>query len=160
MSTPNEPQDPYGAGKPEQPTTPSGSPQYPSAPQYGAPQYPSAPAGGGYPQAPQYGNAPAYGGGYGGTYPKNSLGVWALVLGLVGFFVCSILTGIPAIIVGNKGRKAAAAGEANNGGMALAGVILGWVTVALFVISILWLFAFGGLAWYMDQLDSVSSTTY
>jgi hypothetical protein len=164
MSTPNEPQDPYAAGdKPEQPTTPSGSSQYPSAPQYGAPsapQYPSDPAGGGYPQAPQYGNAPGYGGGYGGTYPKNNLGVWALVLGLVATFVCSIATGIPAIIVGNKGRKAAAAGEANNGGMALAGVILGWVSVAFFVLMIVWLFALGGFAWYMESIDSVSSTTY
>lgn len=157
MSTPNEPQDPYAAGdKPEQPTTPSGS-------QYGAPsapQYPQGGAGSGYPQAPQYGNAPAYGGGYGGTYPKNNLGVWALVLGLVSFFVCSIVTGIPAIIVGNKGRKAAAAGEANNGGLALAGVILGWISVAFFVLTIIWLFALGGLAWYTDYLDTMSTTTY
>jgi hypothetical protein len=153
MSTPNEPQDPYAAGnQPEQPTTP-GSPQYPSAPQYGAPQS------GGYPQAPQYGNAPAYGGGYGGSYPKNNLGVWALVLGLVSFFVCSILTGIPAIIVGNKGRKAAAAGEANNGGLSLAGVILGWVSVAFFVLTIIWLFALGGLAWYGEYLNDMSGTT-
>ncbi|MBB2922080.1 DUF4190 domain-containing protein [Cellulomonas cellasea] len=152
MSTPNEPQDPYAAGnQPEQPSTPGSSP-YPSAPQYGQ--------GGGYPQAPQYGNAPAYGGGYGGTYPKNNLGVWALVLGLVSFFVCSIFTGIPAIIVGNKGRKAAAAGEANNAGMSLAGVILGWVSIAFFVLGLIWLFALGGLAAYMESMDQLNTSTY
>ncbi|GEA90055.1 DUF4190 domain-containing protein [Cellulomonas cellasea] len=155
MSTPNEPQDPYAAGnQPEQPSTPS-SPQYPSAPQYGAPQ------GGGYPQAPQYGNAPGYGGGYGQNFPKNNLAVWALVLGLVGIVLqCGFLTGIPAVIVGNKARKAAAAGEANNGGMALAGVILGWVAIALSVLVLIWLFALGGFAAYMESIDQLSTSTY
>lgn len=159
MSTPNEPQDPYG-NKPEQPTTPSGSPQYPSAPQYGSSQP------GGYPAPPQYGSAPGYGGGYGQSYPKNSLGVWALVLGIVSLVLqCYFLTGIPAVIVGNKARKAAAAGEANNGGMALAGVILGWIGIALgvllVVLFVVVIVAGGGFAAFMEGFeDGMNSSTY
>jgi Domain of unknown function (DUF4190) len=148
MSTPNEPQNPYGAGEPQQPQDPSGAPQYPAAPQppAGTPQYPSAPqypnAGGApqYPGATPYGSAPSYqqpaAAGYGYTYPKNSLGVWSLVLGIVSFVLsCGLFTGIPAVIVGNKAKQAVARGEANNGGMATAGIILGWVAIALSIIG-------------------------
>ena len=50
---------------------------------------------------------------------------------------CGLLTGIPAIIVGNNAKKAVARGEANNGGMATAGIILGWVAIALSIIGII-----------------------
>jgi hypothetical protein len=166
MSSPNDPQDPYSAGgQPEQPTAP-GAPQYPSAPQYGAPP-PAAP--GGYPQAPQapqfgappYAGAPQYGDVY--SYPKNSLGVWSLVLGLVGLVCLGFLTGIPAIIVGNKAKKAVAAGEANNGGLATAGVIIGWVTIGLsvlgIIIAVVTIAAAGGLEAYMNEMAN-SSTGY
>jgi hypothetical protein len=142
MSTPNEPQDPYAAGNqpgaggqpPQYPGQPPqyGAPQPPQAPQYGAPQY-------GAPQAPQYdptqyGGAPGYGP---NPYPKNSLGVWSLVLGICAIVLsCGLLAGIPAIIVGGRAKKAVATGEANNGGMATAGVILGWVATVLSIIGI------------------------
>ena len=93
MSTPNEPQNPYGSGEPQQPQDPSGSPQYPSAPPPypqgpsaptpypGAPQYPGAAGTPQYPAAAPYGSAPGGygqpGGGYGVAYPKNSLAVWS-----------------------------------------------------------------------------------
>ncbi|WP_159066910.1 DUF4190 domain-containing protein [Cellulomonas timonensis] len=178
MSTPNEPQNPYGAG--DQPEQPGGTPQqpgggqYPPAPQQPpAPQYPSAPqypgeaqqpGGTPYPAAPQYGGAGQYpGGGYGQPaygYPKNSLGVWSPVLGLVGIFICGFFTGIPAVIVGSKSRKAVAAGEANNGGMALAGIILGWVAIAFSVLSIIFLLAIGGLSGWEDMVNDMGNTTY
>ena len=153
MSTPNEPQNPYGSGDPQDPSRapqdPTGAPQYPAAPPPPPqPQYPSAPypASGGtpqYPAATPYGSAPgapqpaqAYGGGY--VYPKNSLAVWSLVLGIVSFVLsCGLFTGIPAVIVGNNAKKAVARGEANNGGMATAGVILGWIAIVLSVLGII-----------------------
>lgn len=169
MSTPNEPQNPYGAG--DQPEQPGGTPQQPDGGQYPpAPQYPSAPQypgeaqqpGTPYPAAPQYGGAGQYpGGGYGQPaygYPKNSLGVWSLVLGIVGIVLCGFFTGIPAIIVGSKAKKAVAAGEANNGGMALAGIILGWVSIAFMVLGIIFLIAIGGFTGYADFLDEMSNT--
>ncbi len=180
MSTPNDPQDPYRpTGEPAQPADP-GAPQYPGTPQYpadpqdpAAPQQPTAPQYGqyapppegqqthpGYPAAAPYPTAPQYGaqGGYVQAYPKNGLAIWSLVLGNAAFVLsCSFITGIPAIILGNKARQAAAEGLANNRGMATAVVVLGWVSVGLAVISLVWLFAFGGWAWYMDLLDNAAN---
>ena len=90
-------------------------------PAYGSPPYPQP---GGYAQ-------PAY------AFPKNSLAVWSLVLGIVSFVLCGFFAAIPAIIVGNKAKQAVAEGQANNGGMATAGVILGWVNLALTVIVVI-----------------------
>lgn len=63
---------------------------------------------------------------------KNSLGVWALVLGIISI-VCSLglLAGIPAMILGKKSKQAAAQGLANNGGLGQAGFILGLIGTIL-----------------------------
>jgi len=155
------PQDPYGAG--DEPDRSSGStpPPYGSTPppsgddrppvhgsdqpSYGStpPAYGSTPAYGG---SSAYGSTPpAYGGSdygtspspYGYAFPKNSLAVWSLVLGLVGIFVCGLFTGIPAIVVGHKARGAVAEGQANNPGMATAGIVLGWISTILSIIGVL-----------------------
>jgi len=55
---------------------------------------------------------------------KNSLGIWSLGLGLVSFFCCGFITGIPAIIVGYLGIQAANEGRATNKGMSIAGIVL------------------------------------
>lgn len=55
---------------------------------------------------------------------KNSLGIWSLSLGLVSFFCCGFITGIPAIIVGYLGIQAANEGRATNKGMSIAGIVL------------------------------------
>ena len=134
---PAAPQSPYG-GQPPAPLPTygqsyAGAPQYPAAPQYppappssGAPQYPAAP------QYGQYGATP-----YGAVYPKNQLGVWALVLGIASFVLsCGLFTGIPAIILGRQGQRAADTGEANNRGLSTAGVVLGWIAVGLSAVAI------------------------
>ncbi|MBE1876899.1 DUF4190 domain-containing protein [Myceligenerans pegani] len=62
---------------------------------------------------------------------RNSLGVWSLVLGGASFLLLlGVLTGIPAILVGNDGRRAVRAGQADNEAVATAGVVLGWASVA------------------------------
>lgn len=67
----------------------------------------------------------------------NRLGVWSLVLGSASFlFFLGVLTGIPAILVGNNGRRAVRAGTADNERIALAGVVLGWISVAATLIGI------------------------
>ena len=86
-----------------------------------------------YQQDPQaYGGGDLYGaGGLGGpvgpggssSTEKNSLGVIALVSGIVGFFIW--LAGIVAIITGFMSLKAVKNGQANNKGMGLTGLILG-----------------------------------
>ena len=163
MSDPHAPIDPFAAGRePEQPSA-SGQPTPPSSgeapPPYGAqpPAYGAQPpAYGAQPSAygaqppaygaqpPAYGAQPPtpYGGGYAGQpaygYPKNSLGVWSLVLGIAAFVLsCGFFTGIPAIIVGNMGKRAASEGLANNPGLSKAGVILGWIATVLSLIGII-----------------------
>lgn len=67
-------------------------------------------------------------------YPRNSLGAWSLVLGIASVVLAlGAITGIPAIIIGNQGRRAVRAGEADNEGMALTGVVLGWISLAILV---------------------------
>ncbi len=172
MSTPNDPQDPYRpAGEPAQPTE-GGVPQYPAAPQQpavpqygqyapppeGQPAYPTYPAATPYPTAPQYGAAPAYGAAMG--YPKNSLAVWSLVLAIVGFFVCGFFTGIPAVIVGGRAKRAVAEGQANNGGMATAGVVLGWIVIVISVLGIIAsIFLIANAGSWSEFVDEYSSTT-
>jgi hypothetical protein len=67
---------------------------------------------------------------------RNSLGVWSLVLGGASFLLfLGVLTGIPAILVGNDGRRAVRAGEADNEAVAVAGVLLGWASVVATLIG-------------------------
>ena len=111
------PQDPFRA--------PDGSRDQPAP--YGPP--PGAPASG-----QPAGAAPVGQGGYGGygsppAARKNGFGIAALVLGVIALLTGLVLGGIPfgiaAIVFGVLGRKRAKRGEADNGGMALAGLILG-----------------------------------
>lgn len=181
MTNPYEPGEP-GRGEGEQPAeTPQGLPSYPQTPssptpptpeqprygQYGptggTPESTPYPAASPYPGQTPYGQQPAYpGGGYQQAYgyPKNGLAVWSLVLGLVSMFVCGFIAGIPAIIVGRSAKRAVAAGEANNGGMATAGIVLGWIAVAftlLTLLAVIVLAATGELSdvvdWYRDNAN-------
>ena len=136
---------PAGGASPSSGGAPYGSPAYGQQPVYGQPaygeqqpaygqgqqQYPPYP--GQYPAAPGYGYAqvPYV------LYPKNSLGVWALVLGIASFVLsCAFVTGIPAIIIGRQGQRAADEGLANNRSLSTAGVVLGWVAVGMSVVGI------------------------
>ena len=66
-------------------------------------------------------------------YEDNALGGWALGLGIASvFFNCYLgaLCGIPAIVVGVKGMRAADEGRATNKGMSIAGVAMGSIFTA------------------------------
>ncbi|WP_460753550.1 DUF4190 domain-containing protein [Myceligenerans cantabricum] len=144
-----DPQSPYGQQPNEQqPPSPyetGGAPaQQPASPyqQQGASPYPAA---------------PAYQGQYmGQPYPKNSLGVWAMVLGIVSIVMCGFFAGIPAVVVGAKARRAVREGEADNDGMALAGVITGWIGTGLSVLLIVFYVVVFSLA--VSQGDASYST--
>ena len=133
MSTPTSghpgEENPYGAQPPAYPQPVGQPPAYPQAaspqPGYPAPGYPQ-------PSYPQ----PGWGGGYGVPDTSgNSLGVWALVLGIAGWLCLGFLAGIPAIVLGAKSRRAAAEGRATNGGMGTAGMVLGWAVTVLTVVG-------------------------
>ncbi|HWU07845.1 MAG TPA: DUF4190 domain-containing protein [Streptomyces sp.] len=158
------PAGPFGPQQPSVPAPPVG-PNGPGQPgQYGYPAAPAAPASAsyGYPAAPSYGypGYPGYGGQQPwGPAPANGLGIAAMVLGIiavVGFCMwgIGIILGILALIFGIIGRGRAKRGEATNGGMALAGIILGSVSI---VISAVFL---GFLIWTVANEESDSGYDY
>ena len=99
------------------------------------PQYP-------YPAAPHgpYGPGLYWGGFYDPRRTEaNALGGWALGLGIASmFFGCYLgaIFGIPAIIVGVKGMRAADEGRATNKGLSIAGTVLASVATAVNLIFI------------------------
>ena len=131
MSEPEKPQ-PY---QPQQPPPPP--------PQYGV--YP-----GSYPPPPPQpyaGYAPPP------TAPKNGLGIAALVIAIIALLsvVGGVVLGVVAIILGFLGWGRAKRGEANNGGIAIAGIVLGFLSI-IEAIVVIGLFVWG--------FDRVGGTDY
>lgn len=106
---------------------------------YGSPQqnYGSQQQGSGAQQqgygAAGYPAAPAYSGGPPSNEVDNSLGVIALVTGVVGLFLFPPVA-IAGIIFGRKSTAAANAGRATNGSLGTAGLVLGIIGTVLLVI--------------------------
>jgi hypothetical protein len=119
------PPDPFAAPDPNAPAPAPATPAQDPAP------LPPAPYGQAYGQATApYGSAPPAAG------ARNGLGTAALVLGILAVItfwtvVGAILLGIAAIVTGALGRGRAQRREATNGGVALAGLILGVVSIVL-----------------------------
>ena len=118
--TPQDPGQPYGQQpyQPQNPQPPYGQQPYAQQPYaqqpYGVqPQYPA-----GY--APQYG-AP--------TRPNNSMAVVALVAGICGLTVVPFIGSIVAVIIGPMARKQIRQTGEGGDGMALGGLVTGWVGV-------------------------------
>jgi len=160
MSTPQDPFAPPGDGEQQPGQQPPAYGQQPppaygqQPPAYGQqpPAYGAQPPAYGQPAAPGY--PPAY-----GVAPtaKNSLGVWSIVLAGVGFLCAGPFASIPGVILGHLALKANKEGLASNYGLSMAGTIISWVISVGYVILLVWLFAFGGLAWYMDMIEGSMS---
>jgi hypothetical protein len=102
--------------------TPQVAPQYPYANQYQPGPYPP-----GYP-VPPGAQFPAA--------PRNGLGVASLVLAVIGLLSVAtvfapIALGSVAVVIGFFGYKRAKRGTANNGGVAIAGIVLGGLAVVV-----------------------------
>jgi hypothetical protein len=118
-----------------------GQPQYGAAPNYGQPQYGGAPTYG----QPQYGGMPYARTGRG----TNSLAIAALCCG-IGQVLAGPLAGIPAVILGFMALGQIRQTGEDGRGMAITGLVLGIVGLALTVLVILLVVAFA---------HSVSSTS-
>jgi hypothetical protein len=110
-------------------------------------QYPS-PGSYGYSQGPGYGAPPAR--------PRNGFGIAALVLGLFALvlswtIIGGIILGILALIFGLLGRARVKRGEATNGGLSIAGVVLGAIGL---------LIAIGLVAFGLSILNSPAGKSY
>src|SRR6266446_2962713 len=106
-------------------------------PQGGGYGQPGAMQPGGYPQ-PGYQGAPTWTGGTGYASARtNGLAVAALVCGVAQIAFLGPLVGIPAIILGHVARSRIRQTGEQGAGMALAGLILGYIGLALFIILVI-----------------------
>lgn len=118
-----------------------------------------------YPPGPYQGNYPPppmpYGDYAVAQPPRNGLGVAALVVGVIGLVgaisvVGGIVLGIAAVVLGLIGRARVKRGEATNGGVALAGTIVGVFAILGGLVSIaFWVGLFNevGAGDYFDCLQ-------
>lgn len=105
---------------------------------------------GGYPPQPY--------GGYPGPYspqpypvaPKNGLGTASLVVAIISMFTVygGVILGVVAVVLGFLGRGRVKRGEANNGGVALAGIVLGALSIVVAIAAIIITAIFG---WQLFQ---------
>jgi hypothetical protein len=96
------------------------------------------------------------------TGPRNGLGVAALVTAIVALFsvVGGVVLGVVAIILGFLGCGRARRGEATNGGVAVAGIVLGVLSIieAVVVIGLtVWVFDKAGGTDYFDCVSKAGS---
>lgn len=92
------------------------------------------------------------------TGPRNGTGTAALVVAIAGLVFCwsvvgGVVCGVVAVILGVVGRSRAARGEADNGGIATAGMALGLVAVvASLAFGVVWAYAWrdSGGSGYLD----------
>ncbi|KRC50270.1 MULTISPECIES: DUF4190 domain-containing protein [unclassified Nocardioides] len=124
-----EDQDPqqYGQYQPPQQPTP-GEPAYgqqpPAQQPYGQQPYGQQPYGG-------------YGGyGYAAPPPTNGMAIASLVVSIVGLFACCGGPSIVGAILGHVARKQINERGEAGAGLALAGIIVGWIAFAIFVIVV------------------------
>ncbi len=81
--------------------------------------------------------------------PNNQKALISMILGIVSYIGFSILTGIPAVILGHMALKEinASAGTQGGKGMAIAGLVLGYLSIALIAcVCIYFVFVVGLIA--------------
>ena len=116
---------------------------YPGQPSPAQPYPGQPPAGQSYPDQaypaqgyPAQGYAPGYAG-YPPVAPSNSMAVISMILGIVGVTFVPVLASIAALITGYSARRQIDERGEGGRGMAVAGIVLGWVGVALGVLGLL-----------------------
>ncbi|MDR7067248.1 hypothetical protein J2X02_000065 [Pseudoxanthomonas japonensis] len=80
----------------------------------------------------------------------SSLAIASLVSGILGWTLLPVIGTIVAIITGHMARAEIrrSAGTMDGDGLAIGGLVLGWVSALLWVLGIAVIFLFlGGLAW-------------
>ena len=139
--TPPTPDTPPASQAPQPPVQqyPQQAQQPPAPPQAGQQPYAGYPAATpGYGTPPQYGTQPQYAG-YGYPYAPqmtNGLAVAAMVVSLVSLVTCPLI-GIAGAIMGHVARRQVAVRHEEGAGMALTGIIVGWVATGLMVVGVL-----------------------
>jgi len=79
------------------------------------------------------------------TQKTNGKATWSLILGILSVTLCGFIAAIAAILLGKQAQQEIAASGGLQGGESRAkwGVILGWISLAIYVLaSIIALFAY------------------
>ena len=94
------------------------------------------------------------------SQPTNSMALTSMILGLLGLFVAWIFTAIPAVICGHIARKQirASGGLQTGDGMALTGLITGYLVIVLTILMVIGCVVF--LFFVMDEVSSSSGPSY
>jgi hypothetical protein len=86
------------------------------------------------------------------TLPSSTLAIVSLVSGILGFTFIPVVGGIVALITGYMARNETRSipPTASGDGMATAGIIMGWIQIALLILGICVFVAFIllGLGWF------------
>jgi len=80
----------------------------------------------------------------------SSLAIASLVSGILGWTLLPVIGTLVAIVTGHmaRGEIRRSAGTLDGDGLAIGGLVLGWLSMLLWVLGIAILFLFlGGLAW-------------
>jgi hypothetical protein len=79
--------------------------------------------------------------------PTNSLAIVSLVAGILSWVLCPIIAAIVAVITGHIARRQMRYSGESGGGLALAGLVLGYVHLVFWIVGfVLWLRVLGGIA--------------
>jgi hypothetical protein len=97
--------------------------------------------------------------------PRNGLGIAALVVAIIGLVFCwtvigGVILGVAAVILGFVARGRVKRGEASNGGVAIAGIVLGFLAIVVSLVFIpIWIGMFHevGGSDYVDCLSKAGS---
>ena len=102
---------------------------------------------------------PMYAGGVAVVQPStNGMATASLVFGIISWFLCPCFGGLLAVIFGHVARgQIRRTGEAG-GGMAMAGLILGYLHLAVTAFFVIIYVFFGGLAVLLGILGSATPT--
>jgi uncharacterized protein DUF4190 len=90
--------------------------------------------------------------------PRNGLGITALVVAIVGLLFCwtvagGVILGAIAVVIGFVARGRVKRGQATNGGVAIAGIVLGFLAIIVSLVFIpIWISVFEevGGSGYLD----------
>jgi len=93
------------------------------------------------------------------TQRTNSMSIASLVSGILAWLLCPFIGGALAVVFGHVARgQIKQSGEAG-GGMAIAGLVLGYANIGVAVLGIIaWIFLFVGTAILGTIVPSVSTT--
>jgi len=90
----------------------------------------------------------------------NSSAVASLVFGIMSWFLCPLLGGVLAVIFGHVARGQILRTGEGGGGMATAGLVLGYIhLVAVALITIFWIVLLGGMTALIGVIGTLPAPT-